>query len=510
MHLLILTLTGTVFTLTSMNTIPSHRFSYDEADYVFAASKGLYANYVDQHSISFLTFLENGVAAVRGLNSRIALSEFIRQSQDTPFYRHYHGPLYFYWLRFSALLGGDSEYRLRLATLALHVVSFAAIYLGCVIVFKNEILPAMVSSFLLLLSPSNIKTASQITPHAMYVLTVIVSLFAIARLLQTRNLKYLSFTTVSLCFAVIAIEYALLLLLTCVFCLFLNRENLFAGCSRSQIIGILLKQGLIFITILVVFWPGGLIKLTVLKNYLFFSYFTLFRGDSYGTRGFLELWWWRVTESPFEYVVLLSLLLVFTPTLLKTKKCHEILPFVVYSLLILATTLGNRSTNPKYVSSLLPPLYVVAGLAASHIIAREKPRARRIFGLMILLIALTNTYFFYFRENAQTVHRSTILNEVVSFIDDNGLQDKKILVPISLRPTINYYYPATFLGSYVSTSDPDAILTRLASERYNGLFYSGMNTALEDSLSRIGAQAQVVTSATVRRPRILYYRLGIQ
>ena len=41
--------------------IPRDYFGYDEADFMYAVSKGLYANYIDENTISFFTFLKQGV-----------------------------------------------------------------------------------------------------------------------------------------------------------------------------------------------------------------------------------------------------------------------------------------------------------------------------------------------------------------------------------------------------------------------------------------------------------------
>src|SRR5215472_1597338 len=73
-------------------------YIYDEADYMFAASHGLYSNYTDSPTLAISDFVRTGLDRGRDSGQRLALSEQIRASNDVVFYRHWHGPLYLYCL----------------------------------------------------------------------------------------------------------------------------------------------------------------------------------------------------------------------------------------------------------------------------------------------------------------------------------------------------------------------------------------------------------------------------
>src|SRR5882724_3141863 len=87
-----------------------NRYGYDEADYMFAASQGLYANYIDKNTLSIAQFLRIGLNEGFQSANQTSLSEFIRTSEDIAFYRHYHGPLSLYGLIFWRYFVNNDEY----------------------------------------------------------------------------------------------------------------------------------------------------------------------------------------------------------------------------------------------------------------------------------------------------------------------------------------------------------------------------------------------------------------
>src|SRR5690348_9525661 len=79
-------------------TTPDHPFSYDEADYMYAGTRGIAANYLDSPSLSLFEFLRKGRELSANPGQGRSMSEYVRASGDITFYRHYHGPMYAYWL----------------------------------------------------------------------------------------------------------------------------------------------------------------------------------------------------------------------------------------------------------------------------------------------------------------------------------------------------------------------------------------------------------------------------
>src|SRR5215831_9948021 len=84
-------------------------FAYDEADYMYAGTRGLLANYLDRPSQSLPDFIRKGLELARDQEQRLGMSEYIRSTGDITFYRHFHGPMYAYWVAACKAMGVDSE-----------------------------------------------------------------------------------------------------------------------------------------------------------------------------------------------------------------------------------------------------------------------------------------------------------------------------------------------------------------------------------------------------------------
>ncbi len=143
-------------------------YGYDEADYMYAASKGLWVNYVDAGTIPITTFIEMGRRYGMEKQKRTTLAEFIRSSDDVSFYRHYHGPLYHYGLILTRALFGARERTVRWYSLAILVVSVAVMFLLLrFLLVRNDFLAALLPAVLLLFSRNNIIASAHVTPHGL-------------------------------------------------------------------------------------------------------------------------------------------------------------------------------------------------------------------------------------------------------------------------------------------------------------------------------------------------------
>ena len=70
--------------------------TYDEGDYWVAVQNGVWTNWTDADDIPILEFARMGIDAVGDPGSRARLSDYIRSSGSTMFYRHYHPALAYY------------------------------------------------------------------------------------------------------------------------------------------------------------------------------------------------------------------------------------------------------------------------------------------------------------------------------------------------------------------------------------------------------------------------------
>src|SRR5271169_2320900 len=81
-------------------TIKPGPFTYDESDYMCAARFSPLAHWMDFGAMPFGEFVSIGLQRGRSPQQRLELSEMARASDDPDVYRHYHGPVLWYWLCF--------------------------------------------------------------------------------------------------------------------------------------------------------------------------------------------------------------------------------------------------------------------------------------------------------------------------------------------------------------------------------------------------------------------------
>jgi hypothetical protein len=445
-------------------------FKYDEADYMYAASKGLYANYIDRNAIPFSTFIRKGLNKGLKKEERTSLSEFLRGSDDISFYRHYHGPLYFYVLSLSNKILGKSEVLSRWTSLLFWIISVAACYMGCLFLLEKERrMSAILASTFMLFSTTNIQTSSQITPHGLYVLTVIISLLLISKFLKTKKVNFFYLAIVSTAFAFLAIEYALLVLFTLLCCVWVQRREFFSGWTPKDFLvrAVIVPAALFFGTIFVV-WPAAWLKLSLARNYVFFAYFAVVRGGEYGTQAFWEVWLNRFLHSPVEYILIVP---AAAFAILRVKQRKWYLPFLIYPFLVFICTFRNTSTSPTYISSLLPPLFILSGIVISDLLGKFSQPKRKVVCTIIVILLFGSCYFRLFLPISRELPEQK-LKYVVNYIQKNGLYDGNTLVDRDFLPTLHYYFPAKLLPSYRKSNETfQSITEKIRNNSYDDILF---------------------------------------
>ena len=450
--------------------VPSQRFGYDEADYMYAAAKGFSANYLDEGSISAVTFLQRGFAGLHSSNWS-ALSEYIRRADDVTFYRHFHGPLYFYSILISDRFFAVHERSQRLLNFAYLLLSGVILFVGSLYLVPEQAgLAACLSAFFLLVSPNNLNTAMWLGPHTLYAATSLVALFFMAKLIETNRVAYLYASVAALALAFLTIEYSALLLVTLAIVLVVRRKVLFRGCATKDVVRTLAKCMGLFLLTIAVLWPAAILKLTLAKNYLFFLYFAAVRSaTSYGADSLARVWWLRMRGSPLEFTCLLIFVGLLVASLIRKNIRLLVLPFAIYALLVFLTTVRNRSLSPVYISSLLPPLYFIGAVLLAGLV---KTRRLAAYALMLIVVAAfsVNGYLYTYRPLSQ-LRPEPRANGVVEVMERAGVRHRRILVPHDSLPTAHYYFPSNEYTTYPEALTIDQLLR--AAPRADGLVYDG-------------------------------------
>ena len=354
--------------------MPRDCYGYDEADYMYAVSRGFWANYTDSPSISLSEFVRQGRGAAGQFTSskRQALSDYIRASGDVPFYRHYHGPVSTYLWIAATQLAGTSENIPRMAAVFCHLA--ACFLVGCMAwALGGGNAGALLGFTASLLSPVLLRTAFFVQAHTVYTLWVVASLGFAALAIRLRNIRWLYGSSISTAFAVCTIEYGAFLVFAVVASVWLARRQLAAEGGWHPYVA----PAAAGVGALLMIWPGGLLKLTLMKNYAFFAYFALYRSSAYGSESLPALWWRTFSSSPVEWVVLIGGFVLCC----RRVGARWVLPFGVYATLLVATVLLNRGGG-QYLSSLLVSLAVPAAVGWTGL------RFRSIVPLAILALAV--------------------------------------------------------------------------------------------------------------------------
>lgn len=447
-----------VFLLAVQARIPAGPYSYDESDYMYAASMGLWGNYADTPSRSVIEIARMGLRYGTAEGKRTELSSTARSYDDVNFYRHWHGPLYTYWL---ALLSPwkYNEQVMRASTLVFPITTFLLIYAGAFWLLGAKLgrIPAIAAGSLFLWSYPTMSSA-ELAPHQVFVLCTTATLVAAAKALQTGERRYW-YAAAALCgvtFATLAVAFVLVPVLMLVAWLERKRLGLdwkFAFRSAGVALGAL-----------IVVWPASILKLSILKSYMFMVYLVLFRRAPWGEVTFLETWRVRLFSSPVDWILIVAAVVVYWRWKSWTHR-RAALPFLAFAVLMLLTLLRMKTEGVRYLTPFLPAFQIFAGFVIGAAVAGW--RARYVALAALCAVIAGNTA----RQIA--AHPPSIDPRpaaMLAAIRDEGMTDKSLLVPQNDVPVIHYYYPRTRLKGYLDESE---ISKEAAGRGYDAVLYRG-------------------------------------
>jgi len=444
-------------------------YDYDEADYMFAASRGFLANSADSPSLSLAQFVRMGLSRGGDPSQKSDLSVLIRDSGDMNAYRHWHGPLFYDGL---ALAPADaSEHFVRVLALAAPLLGLAVIFLGCLWLWPDPqgTLAAVISSLLFLWSPAVIKT-TEIAPHLLFAAVCLAALFATAKFRESGKRSHW-YAALALCgVAFCTMELAFALIVAVLICGHLERERLLHGAGGADgWVGLAWRSIAAFIAPVLVLWPGGLLKLNFIKSYLFMAYLAVFRKNAWGDVTFAQTWSFRFRAMPAEWVALaLALSLFFGWRFLRGRDFpggRPISAFLIFGAIMLLAVLRVNSFGLRYVLPFFPALLVFTGCVLAAAMS-GLPVALRA-GLVALLAALV----FVDTErqmNTRAPEPDPQWVARLAAVRDPRWQGKTLLIPQGEVPTLHFYFQdITFRGYW----DDSTIPSRLAAQHFDGVIY---------------------------------------
>ena len=442
-HLLILGGIFAVFLFLGSGKTHAGPFTYDEADYMYAVSLGWSANWMDSPALSLPEFIKAGLRG-RAQNQRADLSETIRDSNDVLFYRHWHGPIYAYWLRLVQPLALD-ERSVRRAGIVFPALATILLYFGALWLMPGRAgqIGAITASVLYLWSVP-VVTTTELAPHQLFAVCVIAALLLLSKCLQAssscRLYWYGALVATGLAFCLLEVVFALVL--TVLICGYMIRDRLRPDLAfAAKSIGALLAP-------VAVFWPAAIFKLSSVKAYLFMAYLAVFRSAAWGNSvGFGPTWWLRFVNSPVLWILLVIAIGFYVRN---RSKVPLLTPFAVFSIMMALAIFRVNSATPRYTLPLLPGVVLLSAFATGMLAARIRP-VLRLTTVVLICAAMFMTSWLYFRSSAPVPAGGA--EALLAFLHERGSSQRTLLVPHSDLPMLHYYFPKSRFKTYYDEAE---------------------------------------------------------
>src|SRR6201998_1470170 len=444
-------------------------YGYDEADYMYATKLGLVANYTDTPTMPIVEFLRTGLSRGRDSRRHSQLSELIRGSNDVVFYRHWHGPLSFYWLMLVSHLDLD-EHRTRLFTLVFPICSLLVIYLGCIWVFGETQgkWAAVLGSALCAWSVPTIRS-NELAPHQAFACCFLACLMLLSKIVTTGNRRYFYWAVVMAALSCCLLEVGFVVVATVILCGYLERRSLRADRAFA------IRSLLVFIATVLAVWPGAIVKLSFVKGYLFMAYLALFRKSAWGPEGIVETWEKRIFNSPVEWLIIVVSLLIWRFSRRLEGNRRVLYPFLIYVAIMLVTTIRVTTGTPRYALLFQPAFEVLAGcILATYLVGIRRPAVTAaILGLVLFAETWVNLKW-------HPADPDPRLSSLLEYVRSNHLENSRMWAPQADVPVLHYYFPNSQLRGY---TDQIPELSILRDGRTDGLLYPGLPLRYEPILS---------------------------
>jgi hypothetical protein len=462
-------------------------FGYDEADYMFAATQGFAANYLDRGSMGMGGYIEKGLALMHDKSQRQSMSQMVRNSGDLDFYRHYHGPMYAYWIAGWHALGAHEEIVYRASGLILHALSTFIIFFMFLRVFPDlPVEAAFIAAVTFVMNRTALVAATVITQHIAFTVLACCTLFAVSEFLRTREEKYWYAGAAFMAASFAAVEIASVMIGSVVVTIVLLDWKL----GIKKLLGLFARGAACFVVTLAILWPPGVFKLNGLKGYMYLAYMALGR-KTFAPIGPLDLWGYKLRVYPLEFVLLVAAMVIGAAWLWRTRSFRAAAPFLSYGIAFFCATLVITLPYTYYHASLTMALAVVTGVLFGEFWNRMNGMARGI-ALLAVLASLTALDVGFYREQARDNSATPVgTADVLAYLRTHPVPGP-IFVPFAMVPPLHYYRPDVTTAGYDETYTGAALSSQAAGLDARTTVFCGssvcrqLNPAAELSLERVG------------------------
>lgn len=422
--------------------VSDHPFGYDEADYMWAGKQGFWANYSSEHAMSFVEFVRKGLELSHDSGKRQSFSEYIRSSGDIDFYRHYHGPMYAYWLATLHGAGVERENAFRGSGLLIHFATATLILFGMWAVFPAlPPIAALLACALFVFDRAALTAASGVTQHVLFTFFCVASLLACSMFLRNLETKWFYAALALIACAVCTVETSVLLLGALGLSMIVEHRRIREKWPSVKALAGLLGRGIgVFALTMLICWPMGILQLGVAKGFLGLIYIAVYR-RTFSPLGPLGLWAAEFRVSPAEFYPLVAGAVAAFVLWRGFAQRRELSAWLAFIVVFVLVTLKVTAPYTYYYAPLTASFAVVTGVSAGILWNRWRWFGRT--GLLLAVLASTVGMTVQFHEVLRDLKRiRPYESTVLQLIDEHPVEARQQLyLPYQLVPMLHYYHP---------------------------------------------------------------------
>jgi hypothetical protein len=335
-------------------------FQSDAADYISAVEGGVSTLYLDSGSVGLwgaLAFARQ--PETRGHVGSYVLHQFVHQD-DAAAFRHFHVvPGFYPNVLASSWDASNRAHRLVVAAVA--AAAAGIMFLGLRLAGVHLLL-ALVSAFLAVLSPTVVATATDLSPHSSFLAAMLAAAFSLARYLETWRRGWIFTAAAAFAATVATLELSIVTAAAFAVVLVWNYRHQVTQKLREFGVSVL-----IFLSFLVVLWPGGVIRGGYLLSYGAYIYLALFRRQAwYGDFSLGKALISGCQGSPFMILVLTLVVFATISLAVRRKLDPYTCVFGWLTLAFLSQGILNNFRNSTYAAHFIVLFWILMAIVAQR------------------------------------------------------------------------------------------------------------------------------------------------